>query len=171
MKSTWSVIVAYGNAKARARAVLFCETLIKRFWTRLNFEVAWVSFEELKDDTTSRTNAHRAAGADLVVFATEAGESLPWYVAGWVESWVAQRQEREGTFAALQAQETVLGESAGLLYLRQIAHRAGMDFLTDVPEHIPDPFAETPEVYTARARQVTTVLDDILRQSSPRSFF
>ena len=169
MKSTWLVVAVYGSAMSRQRAVGFCETLVRRFWARFDFEVSWLSFEDLKVDQAHLEMTRKAAAADLIVFVTEASSGLPRQVREWIEAWLGQRQEREGTLVALQALEETAApsESESQRYLRQVAHRAGMDFLTDVPEHIHNPFADIPEFYTERATQVTSVLDDILHRPLP----
>lgn len=171
MKATWSVIAVYGGARARETAVSFCETLVDRFWSRFDFDVNWLSFEMLANNPSCQEGARKAAEADLIVFATETREGLPRHVQSWIEKWLEDRREREGALAALQAEDLAFGDSTARRYLRQVAHRAGMDFLTEVPEHIHDPFEDSPEVYAVRAKQVTSVLDGILRQPPPSSFY
>lgn len=163
MKSKWSVIGAYEGAKSRDALVAFCGSLVNRFWADYDFEVLSWSFADLEDSARQQEAVQKASTAEFIVFATDSGKDLPWHVKGWAETWLARRREREGTLAALQARDSQTVAST-LAYLRQLAHRAGMDFLTDVPQHISHPFAESTEVYTARARVVTNVLNDILRQ-------
>ena len=93
---------------------------------------------------------------------------MPVGIKTWIESWLACRDEREGILAGL------LGAGVGCalevpqqLYLRQVAHRAGMDYLTQVPQSISRCLAESAESYNVRAAQVTRVLDEILHQSPP----
>lgn len=169
MKSVWSVVTVDEGARARKTAIEFCESLIQRFWRRFDFEVSSWSFSDLERPEACSEAARKAVAADIIVFATEMGHALPWYIQGWIEQWVAERKEKEGSLAALWV-PNLAPENHHLAYLRKVAHRAGMNFLTQVPEHIPDPLSDCPEVYAARAREMTSVMDDILRQPTPSRF-
>ena len=56
---------------------------------------------------------------------------------------------------------------AKCLYLRAVAHRAGMDYLTQVPEQLGRVFPESLDFYSERAAQMTDVLEEILQQHPP----
>jgi len=83
----------------------------------------------------------------------------------WVESWLERRGERDGALMDL-INGGAQGEKAGgeaHIYLRQVAHRGGMDYLTQEPETICWSFPDSAESYTTRAHSMTTVLDEILK--------
>jgi hypothetical protein len=162
MKETWSVVVVYENEETRDTAVQFCDCLVERFWSKCGFDVSWWSFSLLEDATTSAQARGKAANADLVVFATS--ETIGGTVRSWIESWISQRGEKEGACVAL-----LPGMAAGSaqIYLREAAHRAGMDFLTQVPQSLSWPMADGVESCAERARQTTSVLEEILRTSHP----
>jgi len=50
------------------------------------------------------------------------------------------------------------------LYLRNVAHHAGMDYLTKMPENISRGIPDSLDSYSQRAQRVTSVLDEILRK-------
>ena len=52
-------------------------------------------------------------------------------------------------------------------YLRQVARRAEMDYLTQVPQGISLSIAESLDSYTERAACITSVLDEILHHPAP----
>jgi len=49
-------------------------------------------------------------------------------------------------------------------WLRRVAHRDGMDYLTDVPPEITRPIPNSLESFSERAQQITSVLNEILRK-------
>lgn len=162
-------MVVYEGTKAQNAAVSFCDDLMKRFWVRFDFEVVSWSFAELEKPDICQEAMGKAVEAGLIVFATDSGNGLPWHIRTWVQSWLAARHFQEGTLVALQVPGATPNATA-VAFLRQMAHKGGMDFLTEVPQHMPDPFAESADVYSARAREVTSVLNGILRQPPPPPF-
>jgi hypothetical protein len=169
VKSTWSVIVVYENAEARESAVAFCDRLVERFWADFGFDVNWCAYESLHDRTKADEAAVKAGEADLIVVAHKTRRDLPGIVKVWTETWLTLRGEHEGTLVGLADLEPENKASACHSYLRQVAHRAGMDFVTELPQSI-DTIPDSPETLADRAKQVTSVLDGILHQPSPAQF-
>jgi hypothetical protein len=164
MKGTWSVVVIYENEEARDAAVQFCDCLVERFWSQCGFDVSWWSYALLEEGTTAAQARDKATEAHLVVFAI--GQELPGHVRSWIEDWVLRRGEREGACAGLLP--STVAESTQI-YLREAAHRAGMDFLTQVPPNISWSMADGIESCTERAHQTTSILEEILRSPRPPS--
>jgi hypothetical protein len=169
MKANLSVVVVYEDNVVRERAVGFCDHLVGRFWATCGFDVNWWSFGLLQESLGAGASAEKAAAADLIIFAAQSGEEMPVHVRAWVESWLDRRGDREGALVGLV--EHSGGASTGAadkqVYLRNIAHRSGMDYLTEVPQNILDLIPESLESYTDRAHQVTGVLDEILHHPAP----
>ena len=158
MKAKWSVLVVYDAANARQSATQFCDRLVERFWAESEFDVEWCCFSSLEQTREKAAVADKAVDANLVVFAAE--KELPLHVIDWVELWLARRGEREGVLVGLPGSEA---EAAGThLYFRNVAHRAGMDYLTEVPQSMAFPIPESPEYCAERAHQLTSTLDGIL---------
>jgi hypothetical protein len=168
-KAAWSVVVVYEDTAAREQAVDFCDQLVKRFWARFEFEVSWWSFSLLQKDPVAMEAAEKAAQADLVILSSLRQEDLPVPVKGWIESWLSRRGDREGILAGLMGPGVVGSglEAPKHLYLRQVAHRGAMDYLTQVPQNISRSIPESLDLYTTRAAQVTNVLNEILHQQAP----
>ena len=168
-KATWSVVVVYGNPETREAAVGFCDQLVKRFWSEVEFDVSWWSTDRLQAGDSAQHAGRRAAEADLVIFALPKSGELDLEVKGWIERWVPERAEREGAVVGLLAPAASAETEAieAQQYLRTVAHRAGMDYLTQVPASISHQIPESPESCTERARQVTSVLDEILNRREP----
>src|SRR5438045_8292675 len=165
MKTAWSIVVVYGTEEERARVMRVCDHLVERLWTACEFTVSWWSCEMLDQPELASVAAAKAAEGDLLLFALPAEEPLPMSLVGWVESWLERRGERDGalvdlTNGACQAEQAA-GETH--VYLRQVAHRGGMDYLTQEPETISWSFPGSAESYNVRAHQVTSLLDDILK--------
>jgi hypothetical protein len=168
-KGVWSIVVVYEDAAARERAVAFCDQLVSRYWAQLEFNLSWCSFAVLEDAGSANDAAQKAVCADLVAFATSPEGDLPLPVKTWVETWLARRGDREGILVGLL--EPVVGagglEGPKHHYLRRAARHGAMDYLTHVPQDISFSIPESLDSYTERADQVTSLLDDILRQQVP----
>lgn len=169
MKATKAITVVYDDAEAQQTAVGFCDGLVTRFWEQFEFEVSWWSLELLENEGCAQTAVKKASLADIVVFATGSCEGVSPGFDQWVERWLREREEHEGTLVGLLPRRAFadFGTSAMSRYLRTIAHRAGMDYLTGIPEGLSQPIPESLESCAERAQQVTTVLDEILHSRLP----
>ena len=120
-------------------------------------------------EESAQAAAKKAATADIVVFSTGPQQRVPERFQQWIELWLPKREEHDGVlvnlFPAVPPAE--VASPAMSLYLRSIAHRAGMDYLTGVPEGISHPIPESLDSCTQRAEQVTTLLDEILHSPLP----
>jgi hypothetical protein len=164
-KATWAVVVVYGSQETREAAVSFCDQLVQRFWNQYEFDISWWPGSQLLEQEAAQQAGQRASEADLVIFGVPADGVLPLEVQKWVEGWVPERGEREGALVGLVVQEAQSMETAEAhKFLRQVAHRAGMDYLTQVPQSISWQIPESLESCSERAKQVTSVLDEILHQ-------
>jgi hypothetical protein len=86
----------------------------------------------------------------------------------WVESWLQRRGDREG--ALMDLAESGAEKSPKHIYLRSVAHRGGMDYLTEMPCSTVESIPDSLEYCTERARRVTGVLEEILaHQPSSRT--
>lgn len=164
MKSTWSVLVVCESSEERKTAMAFCDRLVERFWSRFSFEINWAPYEMLDNKAPAEAAAQRACKAELLVFATNRFHDPPPQVQQWMEMWLCRRGEKEGTLVALATPAPEDGTCpVSESYFRRIAHRAGMDFASELPENI-STMPEAAEYYAAQASQGSSVLDDILRQ-------
>jgi hypothetical protein len=166
MKAIWSVVILFEDKPTREKAVKFCDQLVERHWSRCEFKMSWLSFSGLGDPNAARDAGARIGGADIVVFAARPDGHVPGAVIEWVEGWLANRKDREGTLAGLiNGGATATGLAAEKhAWLRSIAHRAGMDYLTEVPQEITQPIPNSLESFSERAQQVTSVLREILHK-------
>jgi hypothetical protein len=169
MKANWSVAIIYDDIPAREAAVKFSDNLVRRFWSECEFEVGWWSIRDLDQPESARASAEKAAKADVLVFALNPEGELADSFFTWVDLWIGKRGEREGALAGL------LDPAAGpngvatkkYLYLRSLAHRAGMDYLMQVPENMVQTIPDSIDSYAERASTRTSVLDEILTRPLP----
>jgi len=161
-KATWSVLVIHQDTETRQRAVKFCDHLIEKFWSQYEFDVDWLSYDLLENAHSARAAGNKAVEADLIVFAIQPEGEIPDSVRKWVESWMERRGDREGALVGLIDPQQGGLVSDKPLFLRAAAHRAGMDYLTQLPQDISRAIPGSLESYSERADQVTSVLDEIL---------
>jgi hypothetical protein len=168
-KAAWSVVVVYEDSAACERAVGFCDQLVNRFWAGFEFKLSWWSFVQLEEAESAAAAAGKAALADLVVFAANAGDDFSPLVKAWIETWLNLRGEREGVLVGLLEPSGAASSGEGQKdhVLRNAAHHGGMDYLTEVPQDISRAIPDSLDSYTERADQVTGLLATILRQRPP----
>lgn len=169
MKATKWIAVIYDTALARQKAIKFCDGLVSRFWEQFEFGISWWSLKQLEGPNGDQEATLKAGLADLVVFATAHCQRVHPAFERWVGLWLRQREEREGVLVNILP-TGVSSESATSpmsLYLRSVAHRAGMDYLTDMPEGLSYPIPESVESCAERAQRVTALLDEILHSPMP----
>ena len=166
MKATWSVVVIFQDAEVRDIAVGFCDNLVQRFWSRCEFEAGWWSFAQIDDPLLRQ----KALEANSLVIALRPDAELPVSVRLWFEEWLAERPNREGALVGLAGMSgTPMCRLSPVaeVFLREVAHRGKLDFLTQVPPDLSTFIPESADCCSDRARQVTTVLDEILHQPMP----
>ncbi len=164
------VVVLCESDPHRENAKKLCNALIDRFWTRCEFDVSWFSFDDLVDLKKSAASAREAGETDVLVVACAPEDHVPNELQLWVEQWISRRTDREGSLIGL------LGSQADLCsgretYLRNVARRGGLDFLTGVPTALAGALPEDPDSVSERATRISNVLEDILQKPiAPRSF-
>lgn len=166
MKATWSVVILFEDVPTREKAVKFCDQLVEQHWRENEFGMTWLPFSALSDSNAAMDALEKSCGADIVIFAARPEGPIPPVVTEWVESWLANRGEREGTLAGvMETGPTQTGWVAEKhSWLRGIAHRAGMDYLTEVPQDLARPIPDSLESFSERAQQMTSVLNEILHK-------
>ena len=161
-----SVIVLYENPAARELAAGFCEKFARESCADAGLGVNWYSFEDLTVPASMEAAADVAVGADLLAFSVTASGDLPAAIKLWTEIWRRRRGQREGWVVGLVLEDgTELRRVAGLkeIYLRHLAHRAGMDYLSHFPAKILKAIPDSLDSFNRRAEQITQVLDEILQ--------
>jgi hypothetical protein len=169
MKTTWPVVAIYEDAATREQAVQFCDQLVGRFWTQCNFEVSWWQFGLLAETTTARAASQKAVESRLVLVAARAeGEWSP-IVKGWMEGWLYQRSAKEGSLIGLigTGVESASDTFGKHVYLRHVARRAGLNYLTELPTELQHFLPDSLDSFSERACQMSGVLDRILHQPIP----
>lgn len=168
-QAPWSVVVVYEDTHTREQAVQLCDTLVGALWGEHGLDVSWWSFASLQQPLAASEATAKAIAADLIVFATQPGGDLPMTVRAWVETWVEQRGEREGALFGLveASSSSTVAATDKFVYLRSTAHRAGLDYLTRIPQNTWLSVPNSLDSYSERADQMTDVLAEILRQRPP----
>lgn len=110
----------------------------------------------------------------MIIFTGPMENDFPAELKLWIERWLPKRTEREGAIVGIfirgSSGNVARSGSQKEIYLRQIALRAGMDYLSHVPRLGRKAMPESLDVFSQRAGQMTSVLNDILQTSRPASF-
>jgi hypothetical protein len=164
------VVVVYETPAIREHAVKFCERIAHEPESAGTAEQNWWSFHLLTHSAGAGDAAQKAALADVVIFAMDAVGDLPDEIKLWIETWLNKRGEREGALVGLLAREERSHDVPPFreIYLRHIARRAGMDYLSHAAPTAPKAIPNSLDSYSKRAGQMTSVLDNIL-QIHPRT--
>jgi hypothetical protein len=162
------VVVVYEDAGCQETCVTFCDHLVRRFWPTHGIDIRWCSFSYLQDPANAAASAQDAAGSPLILFAVRPDGELPIDVALWIQKWLSKRAEREGVLVGLLDPGTGTTNDK-YVYLRNVAHRAGMDYLTTMPKTLSVGIPDSLDSYSQRADRVTGVLAEILKNQPVRS--
>jgi len=168
-KETWLVVILYDDPATRQRAMEVCDHLAKRFWSEVDLKFHWWRTDFLEDAGMAATAAENSCNADFVLVSLLPETEMPPLIRRWFEGWVTGREGREGALIDLTASADAgsLAAHRNRLYLRELAHRAGMDYLAHVPAEYNRTLPDSFESASLRATQITTVLDGILQHSPP----
>jgi len=168
---TKCIAVIYETPAIREHAVKFCERLAQE-QKSAGMEMNWWSFQLLSHPAVRGDAVEKAAEADVVVFAMEAGGDLPDEIKRWIEQWLNKRGEREGALVGLlQRKEPREVASFREIYLRHAARRGGMDYLSHVAPTARKAIPDSIDSFSERAGRMTSVLSNILHKhphSPPR---
>ena len=169
MNAKWSVLAVYRDTAARDETVKFCDCLIQRFWPEITFDLVWQDWSALLDKESAKESGFKAERADMIVLATAGQGTLDRHIRTWLEAALARRGDREGILVGLSTPDcsATAGAAATQQYLRKLAHRSGLDYLTTVPQSLCRGVPESVEAYALRATKVTSVLDTILHCVPP----
>jgi hypothetical protein len=166
-----SIAIIYETPAIREHAVRFCERLAEKQKSP-GLEMNWWSFQVLGHPALRTDAVEKAACADVVVFAMNAGGDLPEEIKWWIEHWLNKRGEREGALVGLlQREEPRDIASFREIYLRHAARRAGMDYLSHAAPTAGRAIPNSLDSFSERAGRMTSVLANILHKhphSPPR---
>jgi hypothetical protein len=159
MKKKHSVVVLWQDADDRQVSKQYCDELIRRFWDRFDIRVEWFEVETLSNPVI-RTEATRlACEAELIIYALKEAP-MPQRLSGWTEETLSRRCDKEGALVLLAPSRHTRNE----LILRNVAHRAGLDFITELPQSLNGNLPDSPELYRDRAHQMSGLLTEILQR-------
>ncbi len=127
-----SIVLVYADVATGARALRVFDRATSRFKSEIDFKVSSWGFDALRDPRVAEVAAKAAADADVVIVAGTTGSKLPDAAHAWLQAWPPLRRHQPGALVALFSGFDPAGFSPAPTrdYLRDLARRAGMDFLT-----------------------------------------
>jgi len=128
------VVIVYEDFSLGRRAMEAYNFMVAELGRVFEFSNSMWKFDLLQNEKLSEIAAGDAAQAGLIIVAARGGQSIPPELENWCESWIPHRRELTGAVAALIDQR---GGKSGpgspvFDYLKNVADRAGMDFLSGV---------------------------------------
>lgn len=167
----FAVIIVHEDAGTRDHAARFCRQLAELHGAGMEFQFHWWSGDRLANATDAGEAAAAAARAPMVVLSLQPEGDVPAVIKHWIEHWLRARGEREGALIGLVETDPNPCSIACLkeVYLRRVAHRAGMDYLSHVPPIAPRAIPDSLDSYNERAGRMTAVLDEILHTQPQRT--
>lgn len=168
-RESWSVTVLYEDTDVRQRAMRMCDHLMRQFWSDIEFDFNWWRFSFLADPILARQAGRHLMDADVIIFAARRENELSPAITNWLESHLETRGVREGAFIALFGQEDEQPKAGSRkdLYLRALAQRIGMDYLTEPPVALPGGLPDSLDMFSERAEEHTSIMDGILQREVP----
>ncbi len=167
MNKNCSVVVLFETEAGRQQAIQALDQLVAREWCEHGFATGWSSLAELKDPGMGAEMAAKARAADIVIFAVDAAEDFDLGTLGWIERWIGQcDRQREGALVGLVTNGPNYCTDKEV-FLRNVAAKAGLDYLTRLPDRImgSSVIPDSLNSFSERACQRTGVLDEILRHA------
>jgi len=143
-----------------------CHLLADRFSEEIDFEFSWWKHQYLLDPDVAWMAGQTIVRADLIIISTHTGQDLSMELKTWMDEWLPQRELSEGALAVLlqNANQTRNPVTPLGSYLRNLAQRAGMDYMSLAK---PVEVHETFDSIFQRANRVTPLLDNILHTRHP----
>ncbi|MBI4664328.1 MAG: hypothetical protein HY735_36490 [Verrucomicrobia bacterium] len=129
-----NVVIAYDTFESGLTAAQLYQHTIQNFSADYLFEVAFWRFEVLCIPFIADRAAAEAAQADMIILAVDNGEKLPDEIRDWIEKWVIHKPGRDSAlvFVSRNPAPERRAAVANQAYLRDIALRGEMTFLTDL---------------------------------------
>ncbi|MBI3880130.1 MAG: hypothetical protein HY301_08690 [Verrucomicrobia bacterium] len=165
----FGVTVAYEDDPTRDRALRLCNHLAAQLVGEVQFDCTWWKFSFLPDPVIAMQAERAASEADMVIISAAAGNELPQTLTHWIEQWIPHRKIGPSALVGLigPADAAHQGLSPRHNFLRDVAARAGMDYL---PEGVFTPgtlSASSLRAVEERAEVISPVLDEILTAEHP----
>lgn len=160
-----NVLVAYDNLGAGIQAKHFCDRLDQNLAPRDELLLSFWSLSALQLPPLARAAEDEAAQTGLLIVAINGDEALSPPVKRWI-SRCARRMRANGGAIAAQLHDILRMNqelSPAYVYLKHIAHDAGLDFFSEVVEPAGEKLDDSIESLHQRAHMCSPVLDGILQ--------
>jgi hypothetical protein len=126
----FAVSAVHEDIATGARVEEFCATLAKCLGRTPEISKEMWLLTELRTPQLRAIAAREAAAADLVIVSVHHAETLPKEVTGWIDLWLKPKRSRPAVLLAL-FDPLYLGTSGSIqAYLREVARRGNMEFLS-----------------------------------------
>jgi hypothetical protein len=126
----FAISAVHEDIATGARAEEFCQTLARCLGRTPEMSKEMWLLTELRTSPLRAIAAGEAAAADLVIVSVHHSETLPDEVKRWIDLWLKQRGSRPAVLLAL-FDPLYMGTSSSIqAYLREVARRGNMEFLS-----------------------------------------
>ncbi len=166
----FSVVVLYEDRETRDHVLNVSRHMALTIGEEIQLKFSWWRFDFLQDADLAEQAANAASHADMLLVSAHPGRGLPLAFTQWVETWLPRRFNQESLLVALIGSEKDSGEDAATEYLRGIAARAGMDYLSKAASSNSEAIKDSERGFGKRRETKTPpLLENIVKQSPPPS--
>jgi hypothetical protein len=126
-KKTFKVIIAYQTLDDGIRAV----SMANRLGAQCEMTMDVWKWSILQHKDASAVASQTARDADMIIIASQSNGNVPTHLMTWIESWMESQSGKGSALVALLGPKSEFpGEPCPLrIYLRDVAEKAGMDFI------------------------------------------
>jgi len=130
-------MILCSDPQVRAHMKRLYERVQQRLPSALAPQASWWKFDHFGDATIAAAAMETFLLADVVVFASREYTGLPEEVRWWISRWPSKSEVKDRSLLGyVEFRETDrVGPSVTEVYLRDVSHEMGLDYL---PYHIPD---------------------------------
>jgi len=165
-----NVIILYEDFGTGLRAKRSLDLLPKRLAAKTPLSTKLWRIELLADPLLAEQAALEAAAADVIILSVHGRRGLPDEVRKWLSGWLAHKEPRPYALGVLlDSREMSQGsENPVVASMQRVAADAGADLFYGFAEASGSELDATMEDINHRAHSSSTVLEDMLKRTTPR---
>lgn len=154
-RSEMGVLVVFDDERTRARALHTQSHLIQTFGSTFRLHFSWWAFKSFWHPKMLLLATRAACRAHVIILSVVQGRDLPQMVKSWLERWASGREGCQPAALGLLETAHPYVRQISLIhpFLRELACKAGVDFISDADSAVTEEgpgFDALPSVHRTR---------------------